>query len=83
MSRESREDKALRYIREGRVRVLRANEGGIAADIAGTADPATLQPRTYRAMLRTVGDSVQASCTCEAVGGRCSHLTVLRWLWRP
>ena len=80
---ESLRAKALRAIAEDRVRVIKANNRGIALEvIASKPDPATLTRATYRALVYAGQDSIVRSCGCPAVK-RCYHLEAAELLWQP
>lgn len=87
MARESVTDKAARLIASGHVRVLRANEQGIALDVLGDSSDA-FQPEPYRVMRYLDASGLVESCTCIAgqahpVRPKCSHVTCARLLWQP
>jgi len=75
--------KALAAIEEDRVRVIRANDRGIALDVvASKPDPSTLERATYRSMLWIEDCSIKRGCTCPALK-RCYHIETAAMLWRP
>lgn len=82
MPRESKRDKALRYIREERVTVTSANDHGIRLEVRGSArDP-------YRvAFGKDARGRLVTECTCanteaHPVRPTCSHVEVARMLHR-
>lgn len=80
---ETTREKALRAIAEDRVRVIRANECGIALDVtASKPDPATLSRPTYRALVYVKDGKLARSCDCPAIK-RCYHLQAAELLWQP
>ena len=86
---ESRQAKALRAVAEGRVRILKANEHGIAlAFRSETPDPDTLADRVYRVSVYVDAEGIVRTCECEharhhPVMPRCSHVWLAERLWRP
>jgi hypothetical protein len=68
MSRENAREKALRYLAEGRVRVIECHEdeGLLVADVRGTG-----------ASYAVVHDSEGWSCDCEA-RTECAHIIALK-----
>jgi uncharacterized Zn finger protein len=77
MARESRADKAARYFTEDRITVISANEHGIRLSVRGSkAEPYIV---TYG---RDLKGRVIASCTCEGVADRCSHMEAAKKLRR-
>lgn len=80
---ETIREKALRAIAEDRVRVIRANESGIALDvIASKPDPATLERPTYRVLVYLDGGTITRRCDCPAIK-RCNHIAAAELLWQP
>jgi uncharacterized Zn finger protein len=72
--KESRSAKALRYVREERVRVTSANEYGIRLSVRGSgADPYLVSYGKH-----PNGASI-SGCTCPAPG-MCAHIEVARLL---
>ncbi len=75
--------KALRAIGEDRVRVIRANETGIALDVTSSKPaPATLARVTYRTLLYVKDGALVRECSCPCPK-RCYHLDVGELLWTP
>lgn len=82
MPRESRRDKALRYIAEERVEVTSANAYGIRLTVRGSRK----EPYEVAYGRDTQGRSV-TTCTCEGgefhpIKARCSHIEVAKLLFR-
>ena len=76
-------DKALVAIAEERVRVIRANESGIAVDVTSSRpDRDTLARPVWRAVVWIAEGKVNRSCTCPSVR-RCNHLEAAELLWAP
>lgn len=76
-------DKALNAIASDSVRVVRANEQGIALDVvASKPDKDTLQRATYRTMLYLKGATLVRECNCPSPR-KCYHLAIAELLWRP
>ena len=81
MSRESRRDKALRYIAEERVTVLKANGSGIRLEVRGS------KREPYIVRYGRINGSFVTECSCENTDyhparPKCSHLECARLLWR-
>jgi uncharacterized Zn finger protein len=83
MARESRADKALRYIREERVEVVSANEHGIRLEVRGS------KREPYQvAYGRDARGRLVTSCTCEngtqyhPVRPNCAHIEIAKLLRR-
>lgn len=76
MPRESADDKAVRLFAEYRVRVVRANEHGIALEVRGDSG-------IHRVLRYERDGVVRESCTCENPSRNCSHLMAARRLWVP
>lgn len=73
MPRESVQEKAFRYLREGRLTIDRADpEGVVVARCRGTEGEYALGYDLMRKQWR---------CTCMERKGQCSHLTALRTLF--
>jgi hypothetical protein len=76
VARESAADKAVRLIAEHRIRVVKANERGIALEVTGDSGD-------YRVLRYTDGGGVREECTCASPSRNCSHIIAARLLWRP
>jgi len=83
MSRETRRQKALRYITEERVHITSANEHGIRFEVRGSErDPYLV------AVGRDIHGRDITSCTCangrefHPVRPRCAHVEIARLLRR-
>lgn len=80
---ESVHAKALRAISEDRVRVVRANERGIALDVTSSKpDPATLSRRTYRTLVYVRQGAIVRECSCPCPK-RCYHIAAAELVWSP
>lgn len=67
------EDKAHRYLAEGRVTVLEASPGRVVAEVRGTAeDP-------YRVAYNSIG----WACNCDARVPVCTHIVAVRSVTDP
>jgi hypothetical protein len=76
-------DKALRAVAEDRVRVIRANEHGIALDVtASKPDADTLARATYRTLVCVHEGTIRRECGCPAMK-RCYHIAAAELLWTP
>lgn len=82
MARESKRDKALRYLAEDRVTVVFASEYGIRLSVRGSrAEPYTVRLGNRKGRLIT-------ECSCangteyHPVRPRCCHLAIAELLWR-
>ena len=83
MSTETFANRAARAILEDRVRVIRANERGIALDVTSSKpDAATLERITYRVVAYVDKREIIRTCTCPA-HRRCYHMGIAELLWRP
>jgi uncharacterized Zn finger protein len=67
MTRESLDDKARRYLAEGRIRLVRVEGDNIDATVQGDA------PRAYVVTHRPGG----WRCSCVATVVRCSHVAAV------
>lgn len=78
MAAETKEQKALRYIREGRLTVEKVGEGGrfrIMATCRGS------EGEEYQLGFDTQGNRWGCSCTAaKQFGRRCSHLIALQFV---
>lgn len=80
---ETRRQKALRYLSEERVTVLKAGPRGLRLEVRGS------RSAPYIVRLGTdIDGRVITECTCanaevHPVRPRCSHLEIARMLWRP
>ena len=85
---ESRADRALRGIAQGRVRVIKANEAGIALRCASEKPDAAMREVTYKVLIFTKpGEGITRRCDCIAGQThpnqtKCWHLTAAELLWR-
>ena len=81
--RETRRQKALRYLSEDRVHVVSANEHGIRLDVRGSAREPYLV-----AFGRNAAGNLVTACTCidgaeiHPVRPRCAHVEIARLLRR-
>ena len=86
MPREDKLTRALRAIREGRVRVLRANRRGVALIIRSEhPDPDTLKPVVYRTVVWREDGRVLHKCSCangriHPVRPSCGHVALAELL---
>ena len=87
---ESKAQKALRAVLEGRVRIVKASDRGIALHFRSEhPDRYTLQAKTYSvAVWRDEAGVVRRRCGCEnaqvhPTHPRCSHVWLAEHLWRP
>jgi hypothetical protein len=78
----SMKDKAVAAFAEGRVRVYRATEHGIALDVEASKPTADLVTPIYRTLLYDRIGEIVRTCTCPALKN-CYHLTAAEMLWRP
>jgi uncharacterized Zn finger protein len=77
MTKESRKSKALRYIAEDRVTVTRANERGIVLHVRGS------KAQPYLVIYGCDSEGrLTATCTCDGIADRCSHLEIAKLLHR-
>jgi len=68
MSRETLEEKAARYLGEGRVRVLAMTPDGVSAKVRGSGN----------AVYNTRRESRRWACDCPAWRRECCHVQALR-----
>lgn len=79
MPRETAKEKGARLLLEGRVRLLRSESNPhrhVFAVIGDSAD--TFAPEPYRVVREWLTSSLAESCTCPAMGARCSHIAAAR-----
>lgn len=81
VSRETKRERALRYIAEERVTVLKAAPQGIRLEVRGS------KREPYIVRLGREGTYLVTECSCEnaqyhPVRPTCAHLEVARLLWR-
>ena len=79
--KESKRDKALRYLAEERVTVLKANGSGVRIEVRGS------KREPYIVRFGKHNGSFVTECSCQnseyhPVRPKCSHLEVARLLWR-
>lgn len=80
---ESMRQKALRAIAEDRVRIVRANDAGIAVDVTSSRpDPETLVSAVHRTLVFMESGRIARRCSCPAPR-RCYHLELAEMIWRP
>lgn len=91
MARESKQDRALRAVREGRVRVVK-HTPDVGLSIRYTSDkpdPDTLRRPTYTTAVWLDGNGVvHRSCTCEngqirPVNPTCGHVWLVEQMFEP
>lgn len=68
---EAVDEKAARYLVEGRLKVVSVTPYRVEASVRGTGETA------YRTV-REAGKG--SSCTCPALGRRCCHRLALEWV---
>jgi uncharacterized Zn finger protein len=64
--RESKEEKAVRYLAEGRVKVRAVSADGVEADVRGS--------KAYK----TTREGKRWTCDCPAWQRRCSHVIAVQ-----
>lgn len=86
---ETKQQRALRAVAEGRVRVMKANHQGIALMFRSERpDPDTLADVSYivAVYLDDIGVARQCSCPngeAHPVHPRCGHVWLAESMWRP
>jgi uncharacterized Zn finger protein len=68
LSHESAEEKAIRYLAEGRVKVRAVSDGVVDADVQGSGEKA----------YRTRREGRRWSCDCPAWHRQCCHVRAVR-----